>query len=160
MNIRRANRRPGPRWLLLLDELPEQPLSEDLGCGIDEGGHCMRLCLLVRCWVPVVVCKCSSYVREGLEVDHGGEGGGEDDTLDLWLEFCGFDEVSGPHDGGQKEILLVVLNDEVRVRYAVSSVVTQNRTNKGFVMGNEIRKNRPSCWSGTAKRCARSCPLP
>lgn len=155
MNVRRANRRPSPRWLLLLDELPEEPLSEDLRRRVDEGGHGMGLRLFVCRWVPVVVCEGSSFVGEGFEVDHGGEGCGEDDTLDLWLEFCGFHEVSGPRDGGQKEILLVVLNDETRVRSVVSSVVTQNRTNNDFVMENEIRKNRPSCWSGTAKRCGR-----
>lgn len=110
MNVRRANCRASPRWLLLLDKLPEEPLSEDLRRRIDEGGHWMGLCLLVRCRVPVVVCEGSPFVREGLEVDHGGEGGGEDNTLDFWLEFRGLDEVPGPRDGGLKEILLIVLN--------------------------------------------------
>lgn len=69
----------------------------------------MRLRLLVSGWVPVLVGVRLSDAGDGVEVDDGGEGGGENYAFDFGLELRGLDEVLRTGDGGNKQVFLVIL---------------------------------------------------
>jgi hypothetical protein len=100
----------GEVGLALLNEVPGGLLGERLG-GTVGGGSALNLnSLIVGNGVPVGLGVGVSGAETLGKVDHGGEGGGNNDTLDGGVVGNdGLEDTDGSLDGGVEEVLAVVL---------------------------------------------------